>query len=140
MGQAKHGKRYVVKVGTSGVPATPTDRSNQFKSIDFEENAELLDSTAFGDTDKTYEVGFKDNKFSGSGNWTAALDAHFGAILGHDTAMAFELGPEGSATGSVKYTGNCRLVSFKKNGSVSALNTFTAEFQITGPVTRGTYA
>jgi hypothetical protein len=138
MGQAKHGKKYVVKIDNAG--GVLTERSNNFKSVDFEENVELLDSTAFQDTDKTYEVGFKDNKFSGSGNWTAAIDAHLGAILGQDATVSFELGPEGSTTGSVKYTGECRLVSFKKNGSVSSLNTFTAEFQISGPVTRGTYA
>lgn len=140
MGSAVHAKKYQVKVGTSAVPATVTDRTNQFTQVDFEENAAMVDSTAFGDTDETYEVGFKNNKWTGSGNWTAALDAHFGAILGHDTAMAFELGPQGSTTGSVKYTGNCRLVSFKKSGGVKSLNTFSVEFQVTGAVTRGTYA
>src|SRR5437868_675523 len=140
MGSAVHAKKYQVKVGTLAVPGTVTDRTNQFTQVDFEENAAVVESTAFGDTDETYEVGFRNNKWTGSGNWTAAVDAHFGAILGLDTALiAFELGPQGSATGSVKYTGSGRLVSFKKSGGVKTLNTFSIEFQVSGAVTRGTY-
>jgi hypothetical protein len=139
MGSAVHARKYVVKIGTQGAPTVVTDRSNNYKTLDFEENVDLAESTAFQDTDKTYEVGFKDNKFSGTGNWTAALDAHLGALLGFATPVAFELGPQGSTTGNVKYTGNCYCVSFKKSGAYNALNSFTSDFTISGPVTRGTY-
>lgn len=138
MGNAKHAKKYVVKVDDSG--GTLRDISNYCKQADFEESVDLQDSTAFQDTDKTYEVGFKDNKFSLQGNWHTTLDGYLGPILGQDATVSFELGPGGSTTGNVKYTGEARLVSFKKSGGVQSLNSFTAEFQITGAVTRGTYA
>ena len=138
MGNAKHGKKNVVKVDDSG--GTLRDISNYCKQVDFEESVDLQDSTAFGDTDKTYEVGFKDNKFSCSGNWHPTLDGYLGPILGQDATVSFELGPGGSTTGQVKYTGEARLTSFKKGGGVQSLNTFSADFQISGAVTRGTYA
>jgi hypothetical protein len=139
MGSAVHSRKYVVKIGTQGAPSVVTDRSNNFKTLDFDEAVDMAESTAFQDTDKTFEVGFKDNKFSGGGNWTAALDGHLGALLGFATPVAFELGPQGSATGNVKYTGNCYCTSFKKSGAQNALVSFTADFQISGAVTRATY-
>jgi hypothetical protein len=136
MGQAKHGKKYLVKIDTSGGTLTAI----KVKNCDFQEDVELLDSTECGDTDKTTEVGFKDNKFTVTGNWTGSLDAHLGAILGQDATVSFELGPEGGVSTTVKYTGEARLVKFNKSGGVTSLIQYTAEFQVDGAVTRGTYA
>lgn len=138
MGNAVHGKKTVVKIdNASGVL---TDISNQCKNLDFNEDVEMAESTAFQDTDKTFVVGFKDNKFTLQGNWNGTVDAHLGAILGQDATVSFELGKEGSASGKIKYTGEAYLVKFSHGSGVNALNGFTAEFQVNGPVVRGTYA
>ena len=138
MGTAVHGKKTVVKVDNAS--NVLTDISNQCKNLDFNEDVDLAESTAFQDTDKTFVVGFKDNKFTLQGNWSSTLDAHLGTVLGQDATLSFELGPEGSASGKVKYTGEAYLVKFQKTGSIGAVNSFSAEFQVSGAVTRGTYA
>lgn len=143
---AVHGKKTVLKLDTIG--NVLTDISNKCKNVDFPQEAELLETTTFQATAKTYIVGFKDNKISVQGNWDAALDAHLNAILGASEPTGqpasegfdFEYGPEGSTTGSTKYTGKCLLVKFQKNSAVSAVSMFTAELQVTGDALRSSYA
>jgi hypothetical protein len=135
---ATHGKKTSLKVDNSG--GALTDISNQCTSVDFAEDAEVAETTAFQDAAKTFVVGFKDGKISFQGNWSGVLDAHLGVILGQDATVSFELGPEGTASGKIKYTGEALLTSFKKTGQVKGVNQFTAELQISGDVTRGTFA
>jgi hypothetical protein len=135
---AKHGKNNSVKVDNAA--GTLTDISNQCTSVDFAEDAELAETTAFQDAAKTFVVGFKDSKISLQGNWSAALDTHLGTILGQEASVSFELGPEGTGSGKIKYTGEAFLTSFKKTGAVKGVNGFTAELQVSGAVTRSTFA
>ncbi len=141
-----HGKKTVFKLDTLG--NVLTDISTKLKNVDFPQEAELLETTTFQATAKTYIVGFKDNKISLQGNWDAAIDAQFNAILGQseptgqtaNEGFDFEYGPEGSTTGSTKYTGKCLLTKFQKTSAVNAVSGFTAELQVTGDATRSTYA
>jgi hypothetical protein len=127
---------------------TLTDISTKLNNIDFPQEAETLDTTTFQAAAKTFIVGFKDNKFSLQGRWDATIDAHLAAILGvgqptgqtENEGFDFEYGPEGTATGKTKYTGKAVLVKYQTSGAVSAVSSFTAELQITGDVTRGTFA
>jgi hypothetical protein len=48
--------------------------------------------------------------------------------------------PEGSTSTYVKYTGECILTSYEKSGAIGDVVTYSAEFQVTGAVTRGTYS
>jgi hypothetical protein len=137
-GQASHGKKTSFKLDNSG--GALTDISNQCTNVDLAEDAEVLETTAFQDTDKTFLVGFKDNKVTFQGRWGATIDAHLGAVLGQDATISFEIGPEGSGTGKVKYTGEAILTKFQKTGAVNAVNSFSGELQVSGPVTRGTFA
>lgn len=141
-----HGKKTVFKLDT--LANVLTDLSAKLNNVDFNVDVETLDTTTFGATAKTYIVGFKDNKISIQGNWDAAIDAHLNAILGvgEPTTQAsnegfdFELGPEGSTTGSTKYTGKCYLTKISRPSAVNAVSKFTAEFQVTGDAVRSTYA
>jgi hypothetical protein len=60
--------------------------------------------------------------------------------LGADDSLSFEYGPEGSASGRIKYTGECICTSYEPGSPVGDVVTYSAEYQITGPVTRGTYS
>ncbi len=48
--------------------------------------------------------------------------------------------PEGSTSTYVKYTGEAILTSYEKSGAIGDVVTYSAEFQVTGAVTRGTYS
>lgn len=134
----RHGKSAVFKIGTSGTPGTATDISNTVTEVSFPREIETAETTAFGSSAKTYIVGLSDATLSISGSFDATVDAQLAGLVGVD-GVAFEYGPEGSATGRIKYTGSCVLTSYETAASVGDLVTFSAEFQVSGAVTRGTY-
>ena len=134
----RHGKSTVFKVDNSG--GTLTDISNTLTDLGFPQTVETAETTSFGSSAKTYVVGLSDSTVSVSGNFDATVDAHLAGILGQAASVSFEYGPEGSTTGQVKYSGEAILTSYEKSGAVGDVVTFSAEFQVTGAVTRGSWS
>ena len=134
----RHGKSTVFKVDNSG--GTLTDISNTLTDVSFPQTIETAETTSFGSSAKTYIVGLTDSSISASGNFDATVDAHLAGIAGQAATVSFEYGPEGSTSPNVKYTGEAILTSYEKSGAVGDVVTYSAEFQVTGVVTRGTYA
>ena len=134
----RHGKSTVFKVDNSG--GTLTDISNTLTDVSFPQTVETAETTSFGSSAKTYIVGLTDSTISASGNFDATVDAHLGGILGQSATVSFEYGPEGSTAGQVKYSGEAILTSYEKSGAVGDVVTYSAEFQVTGAVTRGSWA
>lgn len=134
----RHGKSAVFKVDNSG--GTLTDISNTLNSVSFPRDAEVLETTSFGSSDRSYIVGFKNATISVEGSFDATVDAHLAGILGQDASVSFEYGPEGSTSTFTKYTGECILTAYETAAGVGDIVNYSAEFQITGAVTRGTYA
>lgn len=136
---AKRGLNADIRVDDSG--GSLTDISTHVKNVNFSRDAELLDVTTFqaAGGDKQFLVSFKDNKFSIEGNAGATVASLLNGILGQEATSSFQYGPEGTTGGNRKYTGECYLVSYSESTPVEGVNTFTANFQITGAVTVGTY-
>jgi hypothetical protein len=134
----RHGKSTVFKVDNSG--GSLTDISNTLTDVSFPRSVDTAETSAFGDSAKTYIVGLSDATVSVSGNYDATVDAHLAGVLGQAATLSFEYGPEGSTSTFVKYTGECILTSYEKSGAIGDVVTYSAEFQVTGAVTRGTYA
>ena len=134
----RHGKSTVFKVDNSG--GTITDISTTLTDVSFPRTVDTAETSAFGDSAKTYIVGLSDATISISGNFDATVDAHLAGILGQAASVSFEYGPEGSTSTYVKYTGECLLTSYEKSGAIGDVVTYSAEFQVTGAVTRGTYS
>jgi len=134
----RHGKSAVFKVDNSG--GTLTDISNTLNSVSFPRDAEVLETTSFGSSDRSYIVGFKNATISVEGSFDATVDAHLAGILGQDASVSFEYGPEGSTSTFTKYTGECILTAYETAAGVGDIVNYSAEFQITGAVTRGSYA
>ena len=133
----RHGKSAVFKVDNAA--GTLTDISNTLNTVSFPREAETLETTSFGSSDRTYIVGFKNGTISIDGSFDATVDTHLAAILGQDATVSFEYGPEGSTATYTKYTGECIMTSYETSAGVSDIVSFTASFQISGAVTRATY-
>lgn len=133
----RHGKSAVFKVDNAA--GTLTDISNTLNSVSFPREAETLETTSFGSSDRTYIVGFKNGTISIDGSFDATVDTHLAAILGQDATVSFEYGPEGSTSTYTKYTGEAIMTSYETSAGVSDIVSFTASFQISGAVTRGAY-
>ena len=129
-----HGKNSVFKLDNAA--GSLQDLSSYCDSVDFPQTTETAEVTTFGDSSKAYIVGLKDSTISVSGSWDATIDAQLDALV---AAGTFEFGPAGSGAGEVKYTGECILTSYSGASTVGDKVTFSAEFQVTGDVTRTTF-
>ena len=134
----RHGKSTVFKVDNNA--GSLTDISNTLTDVSVPPSVDTAETSAFGSSAKSYVVGLTDATLSVSGNFDATVDAHLAAIVGKADSVSFEYGPEGSTATFVKYTGEAFLTSYEKSGAIGDVVTYSAEFQITGAVTRGTYA
>jgi len=133
----RHGKSTVFKVDNNA--GTLTDISNTLTDVSFPQSVDTAETSAFGASAKSYVVGLTDSTLSVSGNFDATVDAHLAAIVGKADSVSFEYGPEGSTAGFVKYTGEALLTSYEKSGAIGDVVTYSAEFQVTGAITRGAY-
>ena len=129
-----HGKTAVFKIDNSA--GSLQDISAYCDSVDFPMTMDTAEVTTFGDSSKEYLAGLKDATISISGSWDATADAILAALT---TAGTFEYGPAGSASGAVKYTGEAILTGYTVNAPVGDKVSFSAEFQVTGAVTRTTF-
>jgi len=134
----RHGKSTAFKVDDSG--GTLRDISNTLTDVGFPQTVDTAETSSFGDSAKTYIVGLSDSTVSISGNFDATVDGYLAGILGQAAAVSFEYGPEGSTAGYVKYSGEAILTSYEKSGAIGDVVTYSAEFQVTGAVTRGTWS
>lgn len=134
----RHGKSTVFKVDNNA--GSLTDISNTLTDVSFPQSVDTAETSAFGSSAKSYIVGLTDSTLSISGNFDATVDAHLAAIVGKADSVSFEYGPEGSTATYVKYTGEALLTSYEKSGAIGDVVTYSAEFQVTGAITRGAYA
>jgi len=132
-----HGKDSVFKIDNDG--GTLTDISAYVNSVDFPQTVDVAETTVLGKDNKTYIVGLKDATLSIAGLWDSTLDGILGVVLGQSATLSFEYSPEGTCAGAVKYTGECILTSYSKNSPVGDVVSYSADFQVSDAVTRGTH-
>jgi len=134
-----HGKAAVFKIDDSG--DTLRDLSSYLNDVGFPRDIEAAETTTFGvaGSAKTYIVGLTDASISISGLFDATADGYLAGIVGFATPRDFEYGPAGSTGGFVKYTGTCILTSYEVSASVGDTVQASADFQVTGAITRTTW-
>ncbi len=132
-----HGKDSVFKLDNSG--GTLTDISSYVNSVDFPETADVAETSTLGSSAKSYIVGLKDATLSIAGLWDSTVDGILGAVVGQSATLSFEYSPEGTTGGNIKYTGECILTSYSQSSPVGDVVSYSADFQVSGAVTRGTH-
>ena len=131
-----HGKSAHFEIADSGDASR--DISAYCDTVDFPRTADTAETSTFGSTSKSYLAGLKDATISISGIWDPTVDGYLDGIVGLDS-QAFIYGPAGNTAGNIKYSGNCICTAYNPPADLSKANTFSASFQITGDVTRGTF-
>lgn len=117
-----------------------TDISGDGRSIDFEESADALDSSKWGDTRRTKVAGLEDANGSmealdTTGDWTAAWDA-----IAVGTEGTLVIHPEGTGSGLRELT--CEVLVTERSISLpyDDLATLSMGFEVSGDVTENTQA
>jgi hypothetical protein len=135
-----HGKSAVFKLDNAA--GSLVDYSPYLNDVSLSRSIETAETTTFGvaGSAKTYIVGLSDATFSASGLFDATADSTLAGVLGQSATLSFEYGPAGSASGAVKYTGECIMTSYNTSASVGDAVQATADFQVTGQITRTTWS
>lgn len=138
-----HGKDSVLLIEDSGA-ATLRDLTPYLKTIDFNRAQDANDTTTKGAEGKTARPGLTDGEIRLTGLWDDATNVGSYTVLqslvGGETTVGFEYGPEGSATGAVKESGEAVLTQYDESSPVDDLVAFTATLKISGSVTSGTWS
>ncbi len=128
------------RLGSNGTPTTLVDVSNKVSDIKTNRGADTPEVTAFnGSGAKDYAAGLTEGSLSVEFFYDATLDTHLNGVLGYDTPINFQLGGLGPATGNPKKTGTCILKKLDDPRKVGDVMKLSAEFQVSGPITSGTY-
>ncbi len=132
-----HGKNSVMKLDNAS--GSLTDISAFVNNVDFPETADVAETSVLGASNKTYLAGLKDATIGLTGFFDATADAIFGAVIGQSATLSFEYSPEGTASGKIKYTGECILTNYALSSPVGDAVAYSCDLQVSGAVTRGTH-
>ena len=134
-----HGKAATFKLDDSG--GTLRDLSTYLDEVSLPRDIETAETTTFQSSGsaKTYITGLTDATISISGKFDSTADGYLAGILGQSATVTFEYGPTGSTAGMIKLTGECIMTSYEVSSSVGDAVSATADFQVTGAITRTTW-
>ena len=130
-----HGKSTDFAIDDTG--GSSRNISDTLTDVSFPQTIDTAETTAFGSSNKSYIVGLKDTTISVSGIWDATVDGYLSGT--EPASRSFIFGPAGTTSGNVKYTGEAIMTNYSQSNPVGDVVTFTADFQVTGAVTRTTY-
>tara|TARA_R100000900_G_scaffold50562_1_gene40465 strand:+ start:165 stop:575 length:411 start_codon:yes stop_codon:yes gene_type:complete len=131
-----HGKS--VDFALDDTSGTSRNISDTLNSVDFPEVTETADTTAFGSSSRSFIVGLESATMSISGLWDSTVDGYMKGGT-EPASRSFIYGPAGSTGGNVKYTGEAIMTNYSISSPVGDVVTYSADLQVTGAVTRGTY-
>lgn len=128
------GKAAVFEIDDTA--GTTRDISDVLNSVDFPETTDTAEVTAFGASSRSYIVSLESATISISGMYDATVDGYLKGGT-EPASRTFTFKP-GVSSGDAIYSGECILTSYSLSSPVGDVNTFTADFQVTGTVTRTT--
>lgn len=122
----RHGKDTKVKLGG-------TDISTFTNSTDFNNEADAVETTTYGNDSKTYIPGLKDGKITCKGSYDDTAGgprAMIRPMLG--TTQPFIFQPEGTGTGKRQTSVSVVVTAFNESSPVAEVIQWTCEMQMTG--------
>lgn len=137
MANAVHGRLGDFRIDDSG--GTLRDISRYVTNVSLDRDAPEIDVTTFQATAREFIADFDGATISIEGNAHATVMGYLHPIVGQ-AAGTFNWGPEGTATGKRKMTGECVCTKVTETAvPAGAQNKFTATFRIDGAITFTTY-
>lgn len=138
----KHGKNAFFSL--DGTAASLVNISDTLNEISMPREIETAETTAFGNSDKTYITGLADATVSLSGMFDATVNTMVAGNIanlksGSVSSLSFEYGPAGSASPQPKFSGEALITSYEISSPVGDVITFSLELQVTGAVTGSTF-
>ena len=134
---AVHGKFAGFSITDTG--GTPRLLNCWLTKVTLPRSADTVEVSNFCSSDKEYVAGLRDATISIEGIWATTPDKILSGILSTTAAFAYYPGTTAPVAGKyAKYTGVCIETSYEVPTAIDAAATFTAEFQVTGTISRTT--
>lgn len=109
------------------------------KKVSFPHNADVYDVTVFGTRDKAFIPTLRSATIAIEGIWATTPDKLLSGILGTSQAFIYYPGTTAPTAGIyAKYSGTAICTKYEIPSDVTAAITFSADFQISGLVSRTT--
>ena len=127
-----------VFTGKAGVVQTGSNSLAEVRSYSITQSGETTESTAMGDSAKTFESTL--TEFSGSVDlFFDDTDTNGQVSLTIGSSFTLNLAPEGTGSGSFKLSGSAIVTEVTRTAAHDGLVEMTVSFQGTGALTIGTY-
>lgn len=133
---AVHGRNTQITVNAVNISAF-CDTS------EFSQDVDTHETTGYGDDNKTYIPGLIDSTFTMGGKYddgAGGPKAVFEAVIDGGVAVAVTRRPEGAGTGLPHEAFSGIVESYVETNPVGDKISWSADIQVTGPVTRTTQA
>lgn len=141
MARAKGKDQYFSIEDSAGT--TLRNISPYINSISSNWECDMLDITCLGAEARAFDSGLTNKSFSIGGVWddTASTGSRtvLAGLVGLETSVGFEYGPEGNASGAIKESGECFVQAYNEEADVGGMVMFALTVQVTGDVTVGTF-
>lgn len=129
-----HGKGTVITIDGKSFTAFAN-------KVTFSREADMHDTTTFGNNSKTYQAGLKDGTASVEGIYDNTAVTGPRAVLepligGAAVTMVYR--PEGTATGRPTASVSVLVKSYEQENAVDDMITWSADLQFSGDITDGT--
>ena len=126
-----------VHTGSEGTVKVGANTILELKSYAIEETGDTIETTALGDTSRTYVAGLK--TFTGTIEcyWDETDTTGQGALTSGST-VTLNLYPEGATTGDTYYSGSVIVTSIERTASFDGMVEATFAFQGTGTLSSST--
>lgn len=121
------------------VTGTAVDISAYLTGITFAVDGTVIDITTLGDTWHDFVRGQNNASLSVEGIYDTLPGTLLYNLATASASATFSYGPQGTASGKPKITGECFMTSFSPPAALDEAVTFSAAFQTTGAVTYGTF-
>ncbi|ASR83943.1 hypothetical protein SEA_SHROOMS_63 [Arthrobacter phage Shrooms] len=137
-----HGKN--TKISVDNAAGALVDISNVTNSVDMPRSTDTGETSAMGTNDKSYVAGQADGTVSIGGLFDPTVDAQLSAIVqgqldGTILSSTVEYGPQGGATGKIKYTCEVIWTGYSVTAGVGDVLNFKLDGQRTGSTVRSTF-
>jgi hypothetical protein len=137
-----HGKDSYFAIEDSGA-VTLRAIGDHCDTITLDRDIDMAETTTIGGESKTWLPGLDGAEISLAGKFDSLALTGPDVVLSGDFAakvrVGFEYGPEGNATGKVRYAGECYVSKYQVSSPLEGIVKFSATIKVDGAVARSTY-
>lgn len=113
-----------------------TDISVYVEDVNQNTKTDTAETTALGNTAKTYIPGLENGQFKLKGFFDPTFDALLNSC--RRVIVTFRYRPAGAGSGLPEYTGSAIMNDYAVDANVKDVTSIKTEFHVTGPISRGT--